>query len=141
MLQRLQRLQVDTPRRWGRMTAPQMICHLTDSFRGIMGERPYTVPPPVIPRWRQRLVKFVALRMPIPWPHGVRTRPDVDQERGGTPPAVFAADVAALTGACERFASGTGARAPHFLFGVLTQDEWARWGYRHMDHHFRQFGI
>jgi hypothetical protein len=141
VLARLQRVRADSPRRWGRMTAPQMICHLTDSFRAVMGERPSTSPPPATPRWRQRLMKLVALQLPLRWPHGVRTRRDVDQERGGTPPAEFATDVATLVSACNRFAAGEGMRATHFLFGPLSAEEWGRWGYKHMDHHLRQFGV
>ena len=121
------------------MTAPQMICHLTDSFRGVIGERPSSSPPPV-PRWRQRLVKFVALQLPLRWPHGLKTRAEVDQERGGTPPSEFTADVDELVRVCERFAVN-GARSAHYLFGPLDEQEWARWGYRHMDHHLRQFGV
>jgi hypothetical protein len=85
-------------------------------------------------------MKLVALQLPLRWPHGVRTRADVDQEQRGTPPAEFATDMAALVSACERFANGDGARGPHFLFGPLTEMEWGCWGYRHMDHHLRQFG-
>jgi hypothetical protein len=141
VLARLQRVRPETPRRWGRMTAPQMVCHLTDSFRAIMGERPSSPSPLKIPRWRQRLVKLVALQLPFPWPHGVKTRPDVDQERGGTPPREFAADVAELARACERFAEDQRPRGAHYMLGPLTREEWCRWGYRHMDHHLRQFGL
>ena len=105
------------------------------------GERPSSSPPPSIPGWRQRLIKFVALELPFSWPRGVKTRPDVDQERGGTRPQDFAADVAELVRACERFATGRDVRGPHCLFGPLTDDEWGRWGYRHVDHHLRQFGV
>ena len=86
-------------------------------------------------------MKLVALQLPLRWPHGVRTRRDVDQERGGTPPAEFATDVATLVSACNRFAAGEGMRATHFLFGPLSAEEWGRWGYKHMDHHLRQFGV
>lgn len=141
VLYRLHHVRADTPRQWGRMTAPQMICHLTDAFRGIMGERPATSPPPVIPRWRQRLLKLVALQLPFAWPRGVKTRPDVDQEKGGTRPGDFATDVAELTRICERFATSDKVPAAHYLFGPLTLDQWRRWGYRHMDHHLRQFGL
>ena len=141
VLERLRRVCPDTPRQWGRMTAPQMICHLTDAFRGVMGERASMGAPPVLPRWRQRLMKVVALYLPVPWPRGMKTRAAADQERGGTPPAVFADDVAELVRVCERFATGQWTRAPHFLLGPLTDDEWGRWGYRHMDHHLRQFGV
>ena len=92
---------------------------------------------------RQALIKLLAIYSPFPWPHGVKTRPEADQERGGTPPTTFAADRAALDAACERFVSQLDVLAtrPHFLFGSLSPAEWARWGYRHMDHHLRQFGV
>ena len=37
------------------------------------------------------LIKRVALYLPIHWPHGVPTRPENDQETGGTKPTEFAA--------------------------------------------------
>lgn len=30
---------------------------------------------------------------------------------------------------------------PHPFFGKLTLDEWGIMGYRHLDHHLRQFGV
>jgi transposase InsO family protein len=30
---------------------------------------------------------------------------------------------------------------PHSFFGRLTPEEWAILMYKHLDHHFRQFGI
>ena len=30
---------------------------------------------------------------------------------------------------------------PHQVFGELTRNEWMIWGYRHLDHHLRQFGL
>jgi hypothetical protein len=51
--------------------------------------------------------------------------------------------MAALHEATDRFIRElpTVARRPHFLFGPLSEAQWARWGYRHMDHHLRQFGL
>lgn len=124
------------------MTAHGAVCHLTDAFRNLLDERPTArgAPPG---RARGTVMKWVALYAPVPWPHGMRTRPEADQERGGTPPADFARDVAALHAACDRFlaARATVARRPHYLFGALTEAEWARWAYLHMDHHLRQFGL
>ncbi len=35
ILNRLGRVHVDSPRKWGRMNAHQMICHLADSLRDL----------------------------------------------------------------------------------------------------------
>lgn len=44
----------------------------------------------------------------------------------------------------ERFVQGgegSITRQPHFFFGRMTSNEWARLQYVHLDHHFRQFGV
>ncbi|MFZ0394627.1 MAG: DUF1569 domain-containing protein [Terracidiphilus sp.] len=140
ILARLKRIRPETERRWGRMTAAQMICHLRDAFLGAMGERPMASPAGF--SW-WRLTKPFALHSPMRWPHGVPTRPEMDQVAGtGTPPAEFGADIESLVEAMEKFTTqprGFDFR-PHPLFGAMTEREWMIWGYRHADHHLRQFG-
>ena len=61
---------------------------------------------------------------------------------GGTPPTDFENDRAKLSAAMERFGSVPGsARGPHPVLGPLSHEQWMRWGYRHADHHLRQFGV
>ena len=42
------------------------------------------------------ILKMVALWVPIPWVHGFKTRPEVDQRQGGTQPVEFASDIQKL---------------------------------------------
>lgn len=139
---RLVRLRPNTPRRWGRMTAHQMVCHCTDAFRNLLAER---APPTRMRRHhiREHLLKWVALYAPLRWPRGMKTHPAADQELGGTPPRDFERDVTDLLEACDRFANKLHevSLRPHFLFGELSEGEWARWAYLHLDHHLRQFGL
>ncbi|HEY6490060.1 MAG: DUF1569 domain-containing protein [Terracidiphilus sp.] len=140
ILARIGRVRPETARRWGKMTAGQMICHLSDSFCSVMGERPMSIAPG-FSLWR--LTKGIALHAPMRWPKGVRTPAYLDQEMGGTPPAEFGADVSTLCAGIEKFTQQPRAFAfcPHPLFGAMTEREWMRWGYLHCDHHLRQFGI
>jgi hypothetical protein len=39
VLDRLTSVRLDSQRRWGAMSAHQMICHLSDSFRAALGEK------------------------------------------------------------------------------------------------------
>src|ERR1700733_9556407 len=130
---RLRQVAPDTPRQWGRMTAHQMICHLADSFRGVTGEKALSPAATPLP---PKIMKFIALDLPMKWPHGLKTRPEIDQEVGGTPPAEFSDDVATLKALLDRFVSGPRALGPtHPFFGPMSQADWMRWGYLHMDHH------
>ena len=133
---RIHRLHPNSPAKWGRMTAPQMICHLSDSFRVAMGEKYASPATSVLYR---TLVKWIALRTPLKWPPNVPTRPELEQGRGGTPPAEWESDRDELLELINAFA-GRKTFAPHPAFGKLSQRDWLIWGYRHVDHHLRQFG-
>ena len=141
ILRRLQNLRLDSPRRWGRMTAHQTVCHLADANRVALGQMSVSM---YTPWWSRTLVKWVALRVPLPWPSGIPTRPELDQASGaGTRPAEFAGDVAELVALVERMTEPGAVEEghAHSFFGKLSRAEWLRWGYLHMDHHLRQFGM
>jgi hypothetical protein len=138
ILSRLQRLAPDSARQWGRMTPHQAICHLSDSFRSMTGAEPISS---VSTFFSRSVIKWIALHAPVPWPHGTKTRPEVDQEIGGTRPVEFVRDRRALEVLIEQFARRSGVSFhPHPMFGILSTEEWQRWGYLHVDHHLRQFG-
>ena len=89
------------------------------------------------------VVRWIAIHTPLPWPHGVKTTPEMDQEIGGTPPAEFERDRRELEAMIERFTTQPRDYqfGPHPIFGTMTEAEWMVWGYRHCDHHLRQFGL
>ena len=138
LIARLQRLSADAPRQWGRMTAHQAVCHMSDSFRAIMGSKSASS---IATPFSRTVVKWIALNAPIKWPHGVKTMPEVDQEIGGTTPVEFARDRGELEVLMEQFAAKRDGFEPHPMFGRMTMDEWQRWGWLHTDHHLRQFGV
>jgi hypothetical protein len=134
---RMARLRPDMPALWGKMTAPQMLCHLIDAFRIPLGEEPVTV------RWTP--LRIAPLRWllvyALPWPKGkLPTTPEFQR----TQPAAWEADQAAWKAALERFVERGrkgGAFEPHPAFGALSTKEWGRLVYLHCDHHLRQFGF
>ena len=142
--QRLDSLRPDSPRQWGRMTPNGAVCHLSDAFKMVLGERTRQPDPdgPRFDTFRNRVIgRIYALSTPLPWPKGVPTSPGVDQDKEGSPPGVFEEDIADLHAVLTRFQDRDGRdMVPHIAFRQLTRGEWGRWGYRHMDHHLRQFG-
>jgi hypothetical protein len=140
IVRRIGMLRPDSVRRWGRMSAHQMVCHLNDGFRMATGEASVTCAPSLAQR---TLIKWMALHIPVRWPTGIRTVPEIDQHLGGTRPVDFAADVADLTRRVKQVASlcGVPAWPPHPIFGKMSEAQWLRWSYLHADHHLRQFGV
>ena len=121
------------------MTVAEMICHLSDAFRVGMGQREARP----VGNWLMHSgFKWLALWLPAPWPHGVKSVPECVAKVGGTPVAEFESDLRELRRLLDRFAAqprGYALRA-HPIFGPMSEKEWLRWGYLHMDHHLRQFG-
>jgi len=138
ILQRLRTVRPESAGRWGRMSSHQMVCHLSDSFRMVTGQKPVSHASGLLQR---TIVKWTALYLPLRWPPGILTRPEIDQEAGGTRPIDFAADVSELMALVEVMTAGRSAGwQPHPLFGRMSEAAWLRWAYLHMDHHLRQFG-
>jgi len=139
ILRRLRTLRPDCPRRWGRMSAHQMVCHLGDSFRAALGRLPVSS---AVTPFSRTLLKWAAFH--LPWPPGITTVRELDQVRGGgTKPGDFARDLAELEALLEEV-TAPGAdlgNTEHPMFGPMSRAEWLRWGYLHMDHHFRQFSV
>ena len=114
-----------------------MVCHLNDSFQVGLGEKYAS---PATSFLARTLMKFAALYLPLPWPHGIPTRPEIEQGRGGTPPADWERDRATLRALITEFAAGR-RFGTHPMWGEMSPRDWQVWGYRHLDHHLRQFGV
>jgi hypothetical protein len=136
MLTRLERLQPDAARHWGKMTAAQMLAHCHQPLRVALGELPL----------KRSLIGFLFGRMakkmllsPKPWKPDMPTAPEfkVQDQRD------FDREKASLLALVKRFGQAGPAgltKLPHPFFGKLTNDEWQALQWRHLDHHLRQFG-
>ena len=140
VLRRLRLVRPDSRRRWGRMTAHEMVCHLADSCRMALGRRMVSHASGVFER---TIVKWLALYLPVRWRPGILTRPEIEQGLGGTCPGDFAADVVELEALLTSIATQERGLAwpVHPLFGRMSERAWLRWAYLHADHHLRQFGL
>ena len=139
LLRRLRTVRADSPRRWGRMTAHQMIRHVGDACRMGSGEVRVSDASGLAQR---TVIKWIALYTPLRWPPGIPTRPEIDQQLLDAKSGTFADDLALTESLVEAFAARAGARdwPTHPIFGRMSESAWMRWGYLHLDHHLRQFG-
>jgi hypothetical protein len=141
LLQRLPLVRPTSEHLWGKMSAHQMICHLTDGYRLYLGEIP--ADPVPMPAISKAMIRTFALYAPVPWPRGkVPTHPAIDQVDGtGTSPVEFAKDVTGLRETLDRFTQiPQSYRWMHPGLGLMSYSQVLRLGYLHADHHLRQFG-
>jgi len=142
LIRRARRLSPDAPPRWGRLNARQMLCHVTDVARLVLGEIPTRPRDPTRAPRAKPLSRFPMKQLVLyvlPWPHGVRG----PREAFTTQPGALDADVKALEALLSRFREcpPKDVWPSHPLFGRMSTADWDRLLYRHTDHHFRQFGV
>jgi hypothetical protein len=136
---RLGKLEPHSERRWGKMTAAQMLAHCSVSMQWAVGEVvPEKGPLPV--RLIGRLVKPLVFRNDDPLRKNSPTAKSlvVSEERD------LGKERERLSGLIDRFVAEGPAgctKNPHSFFGKMTPDEWAILMYKHLDHHLRQFGV
>lgn len=136
-IQRLERLRLDTPPRWGRMQALGMVEHLCNSLEIALGQR---IVDPLVPMWLTPLLRTVGL-LPFPTPRGLPSTGDFLAGRGKG----FEEARQELADLLRRFhrevLANPAASHLHPVFGMMNRLQWAELQDRHLNHHFRQFGL
>ena len=118
------------------MDVTQMLCHLREAYLFALASGPVEhIRLPVPPR----IAKYVALG-PMTWPKNLPTLAQLRIGGASMKTATFAEDQSSLMAAYDRFCSATNLTREHPFFTTMTHENWMQWGYRHADHHLRQFG-
>lgn len=135
---RVRAVRPDSVRKFGIMTAPEMVVHCTIALEAALGLRSVSAAETFFMR---RVVKYIALYSPGSWPPGFKTRPEMDVRRNGNRPGEFVSEVAKLVQRLEEFGTrrSTAPLVRHPMFGAMSESEWQRWAYLHTDHHLKQF--
>jgi hypothetical protein len=135
LVDRLGRLRPEAQPIWGRMTASRMLAHLTDWMLMASGDLVVAEKKVVL---RYPPIKQLAIYW-LPFPKGVPTAPELLARK----PAEWELERATLRERIESFETlFRKTQWPHHpVFGTMTPHSWSVLGYRHTDHHLRQFGV
>jgi hypothetical protein len=132
---RLATLTPDRRAQWGKMSAPEMVCHLSESMKMAIGDLPCAAKnSPLRHAPLKQIIVYFA-----PWPKGVPTAPELLARV----PASWSSDLLELNALVDRVAerrNDASTWPEHPAFGKLSTRAWGRLVYRHIDHHLRQFG-
>ena len=136
LLARAERLTPDAPARWGKFNCPGMMAHVNDAMRMALGE----IHPPL----RKSALRLFPLKQLIiyvfPFPKGAPTASSLLARCDG---AAFQDEVQAFRQILQRLAARAGDTTwpAHPAFGPMSRRDWGALGYKHVDHHFTQFGV
>jgi transposase InsO family protein len=134
---RIAHLRPGCERQWGKMTVAQMLAHCSAWMEMAAGLS--SPPRSLIGRVFGRMAKSKVLYSKEPIGRNMPTEKSLVVSNEPN----FAAERQRLLEWIDRFVLGGPEKCtkhPHCFFGPMTPAEWARMGYKHLDHHLRQFG-
>jgi hypothetical protein len=124
-------------RLWGKMEVNQMVVHLKDQLDIALGNKPATAQGPLI--LRTLLGRRLALYI-LPWRKGKEKTPrEMDAMANGIIVTEFESDKHLLFIRLEEFVAANGFAA-HPFFGKISNKDWGRLAWKHINHHLLQFG-
>ena len=132
---RLNVLTEDSEKQWGKMTPGQMLRHCQGPFNIMLEKTDYGMKP----NWLAKLFFKKLLYNDKPWRHNLPTAKFLKE----TEPRDFHTEKKQLAQLLEEFESQRNRTdwKPHPGFGHFTKQQWGQLQYKHLDHHFRQFGV
>ena len=133
---RVAQLTPETPARWGKFTATKMLTHVNDALRMALADLP--VKPRKTP-FKNAVMRYLVIRW-LPWPKGVPTAPELlarcETGQFDVEKKLFG-ELVARVGSRKDHTEWP----EHPAFGPMSRADWGALGYRHVHHHFTQFGI
>jgi hypothetical protein len=137
MKNRLTRLSAESNRQWGKMNAAQMLAHCSEWMEMASGQ---TSPPR---SWMGYIFGGLAKRSVLS-DAPIRRNMPTDRSLTVNDERNFTSERQRLVLCMDRFTAGGPEQCTkhaHSFFGPMTPEEWAILAYKHLDHHFRQFGV
>ena len=138
LLNRLENLDAESSAKWGKMNVNQMLVHCTKPIELALGESTIEKPNFLM----SMMMKLVApsLYNDKPWKEGLPTAKEfviANSEDFNTEKDKLKSKIETMSVSKDYFEP----KKKHPYFGTFTSDQWGKSAYKHLDHHFRQFGV
>lgn len=133
---RIASLRPESERQWGSMGVAQMLAHCSAWMEMAAG----------MTSQKQSLLGWLFGKMAkksVLGTEPIRRNMPTDKNLVVSDDRDFSTEQRRLLDRVEQFANGGPEQCtthPHSFFGIMTPVEWATMGYKHLDHHLKQFG-
>jgi hypothetical protein len=137
LVERVKKVKPGSMPLWGTMNATEMLLHCNR-----INEQLLTAPPlKKGTRFKQYIGRWLVLYLLPTFPKNART-PTRNNTKGQVDGSAFAEQQQTFIDLIRRFpVHAKPIQLPHPYFGDLDKKQWGLAGYKHIDHHLRQFGV
>lgn len=133
--ERLNKITPETKPNWGKMDVGQMLHHCQKPLEIALQQKNHKLKSNLLAKWffKKSLYNDKPWVKNLPTPKAFKV---VD-------PKEFITEKSVLEGLMKEFNAQKDKKdwPPHPVFGSFTTDQWGMMQYKHLDHHFRQFGV
>jgi hypothetical protein len=135
ILARIDKLNPDSKRQWGKMNVNQMMRHVNDFLNFTTGLKKAKDRSNFL---MSSFGKWFALS--FPFIKNLPTAPEANEVRNNIFPEDFEMERNNLKKFIRDFSTHSGEFENHVIFGKMTREEYGILFYKHLDHHLSQFG-
>ncbi|HEX2682972.1 MAG TPA: DUF1569 domain-containing protein, partial [Ferruginibacter sp.] len=137
VMERMARLSPGSVSQWGKMNVSQMLAHCKEAFKVPLSDKKMSR---MFLGYLMGWMIKPKLYNESPWKRNLPTAPGflIKDERD------FEKEKQELSALVSQFHQGGPehvGRYPHPMFGTFTKEQWGKAMYKHLDHHFNQFGV
>jgi hypothetical protein len=135
LIDRINKLNPQSQRQWGKMDVAQMLAHLQPAIRiayGIHQPKGHFLFKLILPLFKSKLWDEKPYKKSLPT--------DTTFVMTGTGKD-FEKEKAALLELINQFSESAITGERHPVFGKLTKENWSKATWKHIDHHLKQFGV
>ena len=135
IISRLEKLDENTQAHWGKMNVGQMVWHCQGPFHIMLEKNDYGMKPNWFAKvfFKKSLYNDKTWRKNLPTAKFLKTKANKDFTTEKTKLKVLIDEAYSHRDKTEW--------NPHPGFGYFTADQWGQMHYKHLNHHFRQFGV
>ena len=133
--QRLEKLDENSKREWGKMSVGQMCWHCQYPLQLAIENKPNSSKG----NWFIKTFFKKSLYNEKPWRKNLPTAPQLKTQENKE----FSKEHKKLKALIDQFYDNRNREKwyPHPTFGTFTKEQWGQLEYKHLDHHLRQFGL
>ncbi len=139
LFKRIDAITADTKGKWGKLTATQMIRHLSEANRMAFGEIPMPDRSNLLTRTLFKWMFLSNIKPPGREKGKIQTFPEVDVVQSGMAVEDIEAEKRRYKDTVERIINAPTLHPFHTAFGKMSKKDWGYLVYAHADYHLTQF--
>lgn len=141
LFERVDRLTADTKGKWGKLTATQMIRHLTEANRLAFTDATLPDRSTFLTRTLFKWLFLSNIKPPGREKGKVQTFPEVDIVALGLAVDDLESEKMRYKASVDELINTPELKRQHTLFGKMSREDWGHLAYAHADYHLTQFGV